>query len=557
MVGVLIEMRTAILRRNARGKRAIGGLLLALFVLLLALGTLLTGLVHYRYPGAGADVLATLSFGWLLGWVVGPVLTGDDSTLRLDYFKLLPIPVRRLAHAIMGAAFANVSLAFSLIAFGGLIAYGAQFGLPAALAGVAGVLLVLVLAVVASTVAIAVLGPTISSRRGRDFGSLLIALVITLTSLASALVPFVAKKLTDGHSTALADTVRILPSGWAAVAVDAASRSDWGLVALPLGGLMMLILALVLSWPPLLQRRLMMSSGGRRRGRGRAGGRARARRTGAAKRQILPPTPLGAVIGKELRMYSRSMLRGLLIMVSFLVGVLACVIPTLGGSSLLLPFAGLMFTTIAVACFTNFYGDDGSSLWLTLVVPRAARADVQGRQWAYFLVIGPAGLMLTVVLTAISGQTWSWPWVLSAEPTLILGTTGLLLWISVASVQPLAADGSPIPARGAQGRPGADRRARIRAVSAGRAADRRRGRARVRAAMARRSGRDRLGCAAVPAVRADHPAAAGEPRPRAVLAGAHGRDLISARASFVTRRRPLAPRLPQARLPFSCGSSGG
>jgi ABC-2 type transport system permease protein len=250
----------------------------------------------------------------LLGWVAGPVLTGDDSTLRLDYFKLLPIPARKLAHAI------------------------------------------------------------------------------------SALVPFVAGKLTDGNSPALADTVRILPSGWGAVAVDAAGRSDWGLVALPLGGLVVLILALMLVWPSLLQRRLMMSSRGR--------GRTRTHRAAVMKRQILPPTPQGAVIGKELRMYSRSMLRGLFIMISFMVGVLACVIPTLRGSTLLLPFAGLMFTAIAAACFTNMYGDDGSSLWLTLVVPRAARSDVRGRQWAYFLVIGPVGLLLTVVLTAISGQTW-------------------------------------------------------------------------------------------------------------------------------------------------------
>ena len=43
MVGVLIEMRGAILRRGVSGSRGrlIGGLLLALFVTLLAVGTLL------------------------------------------------------------------------------------------------------------------------------------------------------------------------------------------------------------------------------------------------------------------------------------------------------------------------------------------------------------------------------------------------------------------------------------------------------------------------------------------------------------------------------------
>jgi hypothetical protein len=108
------------------------------------------------------------------------------------------------------------------------------------------------------------------------------------------------------------------------------------------------------------------------------------------------------VIGKELRLYSRSVLRSVLLMISFLVGVLAAVIPALSGKTSGLPFGGLLFTVISAACFTNFYGDDGTSLWLTLVTPGAARADVRGRAWAWFLVTGPAGFLLTVVLTAAS-----------------------------------------------------------------------------------------------------------------------------------------------------------
>ena len=212
MAGVLIEMRTAILRRGAHGKRALGGLALAPFATLLAGGTLWAGLIRYHVPGAGTDVLATLSFGWLLGWVTGPLLTGDDATLRMDYFKLLPVPARKLARAMMGAAFANVALIFSLIAFASLIVYGAQSGPAAALAGVAAVLLDLILAVVASTVAVAVFGPVISSRRGRDFGTMAFALVITLLSVASGLVPVVARRLTDGHSPALSAVVAAEPA---------------------------------------------------------------------------------------------------------------------------------------------------------------------------------------------------------------------------------------------------------------------------------------------------------------------------------------------------------
>ncbi len=302
MVGVLIEMRTAILRRSTSGKRLIGSLLLALLVTVLAVGTLLTGLARYRYPGAGADVVATLSLGWLIGWISGPLLTGDDAALRMDYFKLLPIPARTLARALLGAAFANVALIFSLIAFAALIALGAQSGAAAALVGAAATLLYLALAVVASTVAIAVFGPTVSSRRGRDFGTIVLALVITLLSLASGLVPILAHRLTDGRSAGLADAVRILPSGWGAVAVEAASRSQWALAALALGGLIVLTGALVLAWPPLLARRLTMAPPSR----------AAAHQAGPAGRPVLPQTPLGAVVGKELRLYSRSVLRSVM-----------------------------------------------------------------------------------------------------------------------------------------------------------------------------------------------------------------------------------------------------
>ena len=436
MARVLIEMRAAIMRRSASGKRWIGLALLALLVTLLAVTTLLAGLVHYRYPGAGADVVATLSLGWLLGWIAGPLLTGDDAALRMDYFKLLPIPPRRLARAMLGAAFANVSLMFSLIAFAALIALGARSGVAATLTGVLATALDLVLAVVASTVAVAAFGPTISSRRGRDFGTILLALTITLLSLASGLVPLIAKRLTDGHSPVLAAVVRILPSGWGAVAVDAAGRSDWGLVALAIGGLVVLIGALVAVWPPLLARRLTMSARGGRQ-RSHAGPRE----------PVLPLTPLGAVIGKELRMYSRSVLRSVMLMISFLVGAGVGVISALSGKTDGLPFVGLLFTVIAAACFTNFYGDDGTSLWLTLVVPGAERPDVRGRVWAWLLVVGPAGLLITLVFTAISGQGWSWPWVLAGEPAMIIGSAGLLALIGVVSVDAPDADGGPSPAR--------------------------------------------------------------------------------------------------------------
>jgi ABC-2 type transport system permease protein len=201
----------------------------------------------------------------------------------------------------------------------------------------------------------------------------------------------------------------------------------------------LLIAVLVLAWPPLLARRLTMSA--------RGGGRSHARRAHNARDPILPSTPFGAVLGKELRLYSRSVLRSVMLMIAFLVGVMVAVIPALTGKDTVLPWGGLLFTVIAAACFTNFYGDDGTALWLTLVVPGAARADVRGRIWAWFLVVGPAGLLITVVLTAVSGQEWTWPWVLAFEPAMVIGSAGLLGLLGVLSVNGPAPDGGPAPMR--------------------------------------------------------------------------------------------------------------
>ncbi|GAA1932792.1 hypothetical protein [Kitasatospora viridis] len=98
----------------------------------------------------------------------------------------------------------------------------------------------------------------------------------------------------------------------------------------------------------------------------RGGSRTRLRSASPAPqaRSVLPATPFGAVVGKELRLYSRSMLRGVSLMIAFLVGVLVCVIPSLFGTPLLLPFAGLLFAAIAAAGATNLDGDDATALWL-------------------------------------------------------------------------------------------------------------------------------------------------------------------------------------------------
>ncbi len=45
----------------------------------------------------------------------------------------------------------------------------------------------------------------------------------------------------------------------------------------------------------------------------------------------------------------------------------------------LLPYSGILSAVIAGACACNLYGNDGTSLWLTVLTPGATRADIRGR----------------------------------------------------------------------------------------------------------------------------------------------------------------------------------
>jgi uncharacterized integral membrane protein len=78
----------------------------------------------------------------------------------------------------------------------------------------------------------------------------------------------------------------------------------------------------------------------------------------------------------------------------------------------------------------------GTALWLTLLTPGAACHDVRGRQWAWLVVFAPMTIALTVVLTALSGQDWAWPWVLALLPSLLGGGVGLLVMLAVLALAP-------------------------------------------------------------------------------------------------------------------------
>jgi ABC-2 type transport system permease protein len=177
---------------------------------------------------------------------------------------------------------------------------------------------------------------------------------------------------------------------------------------------------------------------------------ARPARRGAAHdrgRAVLPRTPAGAVTARELRLWGRDPIRLTCLLIALLVGTAACAIPRVTtGTSVMLPYAGILTAVIAGACACNLYGSDGTSLWLTVMTPDASRADVRGRQAAWLIVVAPYTVAITIAFTALSGEHAAWPWVLAVLPAILGGAAWLAPFSSLVSVQPLDETGGPTPA---------------------------------------------------------------------------------------------------------------
>jgi ABC-2 type transport system permease protein len=436
MVHVLIALRRTIIRHQLARTNPAALLVTGALVLVSALGTCWLGVVSYPDLAGGTDVLALLFLLWLGGRVAQAALAGDP-VLRPELFSLLPLSRRKLAFRLLVIGTLDPAGLFMAVAFAALVARGARLGAGAAAVSVVAVVLTLALASVICTVAAAALGP--GSRRGHDTGTIVTAVAISAIAVAGTLLPAllaVLRRGPTGSAAWLAAGLRVLPSGWGPVAVEAAARAQWLTAAGCLAGLAALTVAVAMCWPAVLSRRMDAAARPARAGGARLGGRP-----------VLPRTPAGAVAAKEIRMWVRDPVRLTCLLIAVIVGAAACAIPRVtAGTSLLLPFAGLATAWIAGACACNLYGGDGTSLWLTIMTPGAARADVRGRQAAWLLAVAPYTIAVTIAFTALSGDNAAWPWVLAVLPALLGGAAGLAVFASLVSVQPLDETGNPTPA---------------------------------------------------------------------------------------------------------------
>lgn len=443
MVGILIRMKLAGLRHSMTSTRASWMVTGGVLGLLLAAATIALSMHSFARPTVAADVLGLVYALWMIGWIVGPLWAGSEPVLRAEYFTLLPLPRRRLAAGLLGAAFVGIGPAVTFLAFTSLLVYAWRLGVAQVLVSVPALALEIVFVVILSRVTGRVFGAAMQSRAGSALSAVLFAvLLVVVQSGWLLIVPIVQSGvLSTGLSPAFSTIVRALPSSWGLVAVDAARRSDWALAAGAVAGLAALILLLLGWWS-----RLLGTAGTTHPTvRGSSGSAASAR---SWTHYLLPGGRTSAVVVKELRTWWRDPARTAILVLAPAWSLMTCLLPlTLHGTTsyaaVLLPWTGAGIVLMATSASTNLYGQDGTALWLTLLTPGAARDDVRGRQWAWLAVFGPGTLAVTVVLTALSRLGWAWPWVLAVIPALLGGAAGLWIWAAVAALMP-----GPDPRRG-------------------------------------------------------------------------------------------------------------
>jgi len=358
---------------------------------------------------------------WALVWVALPLMAGSGGDpLQPDLFRLLPIPPRRLAFSLLGASAVGVLPLVTFVAFASLVLVGAPLGPAAAVVSLVGACVSLAFVIASSRVVVQWMGMAVESRLGLELAAIQYALLICLSFIWLPIGVVAAQGGTGGGVLMSlpppGEVARALPTGWSTVAVEAAGRGDWLLVVGALAGLTGLTVGIVVVWAGLLARRL----------RGESASHARRFRPASVwnVRRLVPSTPLGAVVGKELRAWARHPRRSLQLRVAFWSALMLTVVPGLfGARAELWPWTGAVFAVVATIGFANVYGMDGSSLWLTLVT-ETARDDVRGRQTAWLVAVGLPAVLVTIAFTALAGDPAAWPWVLAVLPALVGASTG-------------------------------------------------------------------------------------------------------------------------------------
>jgi ABC-2 type transport system permease protein len=148
-------------------------------------------------------------------------------------------------------------------------------------------------------------------------------------------------------------------------------------------------------------------------------------------RTIVRPGPVYAVAAKELRYLARDPRRRLLVVQTFLIGVVGPIFVVARAGSAL-GSGSVLFATaagyLAVLNAMNQFGYDGAALWVDVVAGNDVRAELIGKNLAIAVSALPLIAVSSIVLAALSG---GWAYIPVA---IVLGLGGLGAGLAVANV---------------------------------------------------------------------------------------------------------------------------
>jgi ABC-2 type transport system permease protein len=433
LVATAIHLRLALLRGSLRSGpgatgRRVGLIVGALLGLAMAVGALAALSIARGHDPLPQDLSVVLFSALVAGWVVLPILTfGSDDLLDPARLALLPLTRRQLVTVMgVGALVGVAPIATTIAALGLLPATGSDAS--SYVVALLSVVLLLVLCVSASRATAAALSGLLRSRRGRDLGVALAALVGLSFQLINPFLQVASNRGDAGEGAfhGLAAPLRGTPPGLLATAPR---RSLPGAVGSLLVVAAVVALLLVV-WERSVRRSLERAelTGSRRR-----------RGTALAPRGVpVPAGRVGAIMAKDLRYLTREPRRLIAALTSGLLPLFVVIGPVALSPGR--PSKALVFVVCGVAMLTsisggnNRFGMDGSATWVLLssaTDPLDARRDLLGGDLAVAAVACPVLLLVAGVVAAVTGG-WAYvPPALGIAFALVAIGVAVSGWIAV------------------------------------------------------------------------------------------------------------------------------
>lgn len=423
-VRTFATLKLRVLRNNFRGQRW----RVVLFVVGALFGLWLAGSAFLLFAAsgyAGGDEFAVIApalggAGLTLGWVfLPPIWFGVDETLDPARFALLPLGRRTLVTGLLAGALISVPVLMVLLATSGtVVAAAGRGGAPAAVVQAVGIIAGLLLGVTVSRALTSSFASMLRSRRMRDLAAIALAL---LAALLGPVQIFVLGAAQHADLDQMVRVSRIL--GWTPLAAaytvgtDAAEGAWWA-VPVKLAMVAAAIVALLWWWSRSLESAMVGATGSSESGRAARSGTV----TGGPVAQLLPralrlpPTPVGALIAREVRYWWRDARRRANMITFAVVGIFLPLVYTVGlgrlmgfeetgpASPLTITLSMVFVGALAAVTLANQFGFDGTAYAAHVTIGVPGRTELRGRAIAYSVYIVPMLTLIAVLVSLVIGE---------------------------------------------------------------------------------------------------------------------------------------------------------